>query len=188
MAFFSNGSDKEKLMLLYSLKTAGVPLSREQLTAVVSECGLDNFITVSEHVMELENSGFVATVPMHRRETVALTGRGEETLGLFALTLPRSVREKLSEVVAENAESFRRENTTQTETRAATDGFVTTLSLVDRGEAFFELSIRLPDAKYTRVAERRWNEIGGKLYLDTLLALTHEEKEKDASQDAEEQQ
>ena len=65
MSFFSNGGDKEKLMILYTLKKALIPLSREQITEVMSEHGLENYIAIAQHITELEETACLATVPMH---------------------------------------------------------------------------------------------------------------------------
>ncbi|MBQ1684409.1 MAG: DUF4364 family protein [Clostridia bacterium] len=175
MAFFTSGGDKEKLMILYSLKKAGIPLSREQITAVLSEHGC-NYITISQHVIELEETACVATVPAYRLQTIVLTKRGEEVVNLFSSMLPKSLREGIDAVVAAKLDDFHRENTVQVETRSLTDGnFTTSLALVENGDAFFEIRIKLPAAKYTHIAERRWDKVSKKLYMDTLLALTTED-------------
>ena len=173
MPFFSNGEDREKLSILYVLKLAGFPLSREQMATVMFEQGYENYITFSEHLSELEKNTCIATIPSYRIQTVVLTRRGDEIINLFESNLPLSLRTSISEQIAAKAEEFRRENTEQMESAFHSDGsFSTRLSLVEGDEPFFEIRIKLPSAKYTRIAERRWNMINKKLYFDTLLALT----------------
>ena len=185
MAFFSSGSDKEKLMILYSLKKAGIPLSREQIVGIMSENGLENYIDIAQHIMELEGNACLATVPTYRRQTIVLTTRGEEVVSLFAKTLPRSLRDGIDAYVERKLDDFRRENTSQAETRRISDtDYTTSLALVENGDAFFEIRIKLPSAKYTRIAERQWDRINQKLYLQTLLALTQEESAESLSDSA----
>lgn len=177
MAFFSNGSDKEKLMILYSLKKAGIPLSREQIVTVMCENGLENYMVIVQHIIDLEQNACLASVPAYRLQTIVLTKRGEEVIGLFEGMLPKSLREGIDAFIENKLDDFRRENTSQAETRCLTDGnFTTSLALVENGDAFFEIRIKLPSAKYTRIAERQWDKLNQKLYLDTLLALTREEE------------
>lgn len=176
MAFFSNGSDKEKLMIMYTLESAGIPLSREQITAVLFENGLEDYMAISQHLMDLEESACIATVPTYRLKTIVLTKRGAEVTELFKNTLPNSVKNGIDDNLSKNLGAFRTENTSQMQSKVLHGGdFETTLSLVENGDAFFEIRIKLPTARYTRIAEKRWNEINKQLYLDTLLALTHEE-------------
>lgn len=180
MAFFSNGEDREKLSILYILKSAGFPLSREQAATVMFELGYENYIRLSEQLIELEGNACIATIPTYRIQTLVLTRRGEEIISLFQENLPRSHRDAIERCIVANADAFRRDNTSQMESRFHSDGsFSTALSLVEDGEPFFEIKIKLPSAKYTRIAERRWSEINRELYFSTLLALTSEEAASD---------
>lgn len=182
MAFFSTGEDREKLSILYILKLAGIPLSREQIATVMFEQGYENFIRLSEQLMELEGNACIATIPSYRIQTVVLTRRGDEIIALFEKNLPLSLRNAISDQLSSSLEEFRRENTAQMESRFHSEGnFSTRLSLVENGEPFFEITLKLPSAKYTRIAEKRWSELNKKLYFDTLLALTSEEAAEDAA-------
>ena len=180
MAFFTSGGDREKLMILFALKTAVIPLSREQITEVMVEFGTENYFGIARHIIELEETACIATVPAHRLQTIVLTKRGDEIVNLFSGMLPKSSRDGIADFIARNIDKYRTENTAQAETRSRTDGdFTTSLALVENGEAFFEIRIRLPAAKYTRLAERRWDKVSKKLYMDALLALTTEADEAD---------
>ena len=182
MAFFSTGEDREKLSILYILKLAGIPLSREQIATVMFEQGYENFIRLSEQLMELEGNACIATIPSYRIQTVVLTRRGDEIIALFEKNLPLSLRNAIADQLSSSVEAFRRENTAQMESRFHSEGnFSTRLSLVENGEPFFEITLKLPSAKYTRIAEKRWSELNKKLYFDTLLALTSEEAAEDAA-------
>ncbi len=177
MPFFTSGGDKEKLMILFALKNAAIPLSREQLTAIMAEQGLDNYISVAQHVIELEETACLASVPTFRIQTLVLTKRGEEVVSLFSGMLPKSVRDGITDFIDLNRDAFRLENNSQAETLARTDGdYTTSLALVENGEAFFEIRLRLPSARYTRIAEKQWSKLSKKLYLDTVLALTTEDE------------
>ncbi|MBR5948362.1 MAG: DUF4364 family protein [Clostridia bacterium] len=176
MAFFSTGEDREKLSILFVLKLAGIPLSREQIATVMFEQGFENYIELSERLIELESNACIATIPAYKLQTVVLTRRGEEIITLFEKNLPLSLRTSIEELVTERVEDFRRENTAQMESTFHSEGnFSTRLSLVENGEAFFEIKLKLPSARYTRIAEKRWIELNTKLYFDTLLALTSED-------------
>ncbi len=176
MAFFSNGSDKQKLMILFALQRAGIPLSREQIVTVMYENGFEDYMTIAQHIIDLEQNSCIASVPAYKRQTIVLSKRGEEVVSLFGGTLPKSLRESIAGYIEGKLDDFRRENSSRAETRILPgDNYETSLALVENGEAFFEIRIKLPSAKYTRIATRQWDKVNQKLYLDTLLALTQEE-------------
>lgn len=172
MAFFSNGEDRLKLMILFTLECAEIPLSREQIATVMSENGAENYFDVCEHIMDLESNGCIASVPTFKMQLIVMTPRGEEIMNLFGKNLPRSLRESISDFVEKNRDEFRRENTTRVITTPLPDGgFDSTFALVENGDAIFEIRIKLPNAEYARIAERNWETNNQKIYINTLLAL-----------------
>ena len=73
MAFFSNGEDKLKLMILFTLECAEMPLSREQIATVMSENGVENYFDVCEHIIDLEANGCIASVPTFKMQMIVMT-------------------------------------------------------------------------------------------------------------------
>lgn len=172
MAFFSNGEDKLKLMILFTLECAEMPLSREQIATVMSENGVENYFDVCEHIIDLEANGCIASVPTFKMQMIVMTPRGEEIMNLFGKNLPKSLRESIEGFVGSNKDEFRRENTSRIITTPLPDGgFDATFALVENGDAIFEIRIKLPNAEYTRLAEKNWEAQNQKIYIDTLLAL-----------------
>ena len=156
MAFFSNGEDKLKLMILFTLECAEMPLSREQIATVMSENGVENYFDVCEHIIDLEANGCIASVPTFKMQMIVMTPRGEEIMNLFGKNLPKSLRENTSRIIT---------------TPLPDGGFDATFALVENGDAIFEIRIKLPNAEYTRLAEKNWEAQNQKIYIDTLLAL-----------------
>lgn len=156
MAFFSNGEDKLKLMILFTLECAEMPLSREQIATVMSENGVENYFDVCEHIIDLEANGCIASVPTFKMQMIVMTPRGEEIMNLFGKNLPKSLRESIEGFVGSNKDEFRRENTSRIITTPLPDGgFDATFALVENGDAIFEIRIKLPNAEYTRLAEKK---------------------------------
>lgn len=93
-------------------------------------------------------------------------------MNLFGKNLPKSLRESIEGFVGRNKDEFRRENTSRIITTPLPDGgFDATFALVENGDAIFEIRIKLPNAEYTRLAEKNWEAQNQKIYIDTLLAL-----------------
>lgn len=182
MAFFSNGDDRTKLMLLFILKQYGFSMSREQLSTIMADHGADNYFDVNDKLLSLEKDGFVAAVPVHGFQMLAITARGEELIGLFEQNLPMSLRSALSGYIEEHRDEFKRANTSRiTVVPLAGGGYGAKFTLIERSDVLFEVSLKLPDAAYMRAAERNWERIAGELYLSTLRRLT--ERGEDSAND-----
>ena len=178
MAFFSDGEDRRKLLILYILKRSGIPLSREQLVLVLAENGVENYFDISGRMLELEENGYIASVPAFKLQLTVLTARGEEVVSLFDKNLPRSVRESMDACIDAHLGEFHRENTSRVITTPLPDGgFDATFALVEGGDAIFEIRVKLPSAKYAQLAERNWDSLGEELYLSTLMKLTREQNQ-----------
>lgn len=180
MAYFSSGDDRDKLMILYSLRCCGMPVSREQLVTIMAENGAENYFDISERLVELEQNGYIASVPTYLLQMIVLTSRGEEALTLFEKNLPKSLRAALENYIDSHLRDFHRENTSRTISTPLPDGgFDTTFALVENGDAIFEVRLKLPSIRYARIAERNWDSISEELYLSTLLRLTRDESTAD---------
>ncbi len=178
MAFFSNGEDRTKLMLLFILEKYGFGMSREQLSTIMAHHGADNYFDVNERLLALEKDGFIAAVPVHGFQMLAITARGEELIGLFEQNLPSSLRSSIGDYIEAHREALKRENTSRiTVIPLAGGGYDAKFTLIERNDVLFEVSLRLPDAEYMRTAEKNWDRIAGELYLSTLRRLTEPEND-----------
>lgn len=180
MAFFSNGDDRTKLTLLFILKEYGFGMSREQLSTIMAHYGSDNYFDVNERLLALEEDGFIAAVPVHGFQMLAITARGEELIGLFERNLPGSLRSSICDYIEAHREELKRENTSRiTVVPLAGGGYGARFTLIERSDVLFEVSLKLPDAEYMRTAEKNWDRIAGDLYLSTLRRLTEREDDGD---------
>lgn len=175
MVFFSSGDNKQKLMALYLLRTAKQPLSKEQLLTAMVESGKDDYFKVSEQLLELEQNKYIVSVPVFNRQMIAATSLGEEAIGIFDNTLPKSLREALDAYIEARREEYHLENTSRVKAVVLPDGSVNmTLALVEAGEVIFEIRLKLPNVKYERIAEHNWDNLSAELYLNTIMKLTDE--------------
>lgn len=165
MAFFSNGEDKLKLMILFTLECAEMPLSREQIATVMSENGVENYFDVCEHIIDLEANGCIASVPTFKMQMIVMTPRGEEIMNLFGKNLPKSLRESIEGFVGSNKDEFRRENTSRIITTPLPDGgFDATFALVETGMRYLK-SASSSRMQSIRVLRRKIGRLRIKKYI-----------------------
>lgn len=172
MTFFSNGEDKYRLVALYILRRFNTPISHEQLVTVMVENGMENFFDVSSGILDLEENGYIASVPTITMQMVILTKKGEETIALFDKTLPKSLREALDEYVDSHIGEYKMANTSRVVVEPVPDGGVKAVfAIIEGGESIFEIRIMLPDIKVAQTAEKNWDRVNEELYVHVLQQL-----------------
>ena len=164
-------------MALHLLRSAGQPLSREQLITAMVELGSDDYFKVAEQLLMLEQNKYIVSVPVFNRQMIAATSLGEEAVNIFDNTLPKSLRDSIDVYIEAHRKEYHFENTSRVEAEIQPDGSVNMmLALIEGGEAIFELRFKLPNLKYERLAERNWNDVSTELYLNTIMKLTDEKQ------------
>lgn len=173
MAFFASGEDKNKLMVLYVLRMCNMPLSQEQLVTILADNGIENYFDASACLLDLEENGYIASVPTLTMQMEVLTKRGEELVSFFDKTLPKSLREALDEYVEQHISEFRMANTTRSELTPLSNGSVEAVfAIVEGGESIFEMKMVFPSVFAANNAQRNWESINDEIYIDVLRKLT----------------
>ncbi len=96
MPIFAQGVTKDKLSILYFVKTSALDITREQLYRAMIENDCMDYFDFQPAMHDLEEDGFVAAIPRTFGQGYRVTVRGEECLKMFGESLPHSLREKLS--------------------------------------------------------------------------------------------
>ena len=103
MEYFSTGVTKDKLMVLHGLKALGMQPTKEQLSDFFGIYDLLGYFEVQNAAYELEEEGLISAVPRPYGQAYFVTPQGEQTLDMFAVRLPGSLRDKIAARAAEYA-------------------------------------------------------------------------------------
>ena len=103
MEYFSTGVTKDKLMVLHGLKALGMQPTKEQLSDFFGIYDLLGYFAVQNAAYELEEEGLISAVPRPYGQAYFVTPQGEQTLDMFAVRLPGSLRDKIAARAAEYA-------------------------------------------------------------------------------------
>ena len=178
MAYFSLGTSRQKLMLLYFLKAIDFEITRNQLFRIFAERDWMDYFDFQARMNELEEDALVAAIPCAFGQGYRITPQGEQTLQMFSEELPFSLREKLSACAAENREPVRSEAQFYArQTQMPDGGYLAVLRLMDKTSHIIDLSVRFPTAQLAQAACEAWPEQAEAIY-NTILGrlLTQDEK------------
>ena len=165
-----------KVMVLYFLNRAGIPLTRVQIASFFSEKGYASYVNLQTVFARLAESGLIREEQVLNRTRVHLTSEGQQTLSLFSNELTAEIKKDIDDFLKENAKSFQRElqlyaNYHMTEGR----NFLATLRMSEQGSTLLEINISLPSEKLARETCRRWSEQHDEIYTYLLEQILKEE-------------
>ena len=151
MPLFAKDETKAKLLILFFLEQADIPLTRDQLYRAMYENECMDYFMFQQIFYDLEEEGLVAVRPMAFGHAFSMTGRGKETLSLFRESLPNSIREKLTAYAAENRTEF------QTETQLVS-------TMEEQADGSWEIG-------YHIIVERQYRYPLGRVILEIRMSL-----------------
>ena len=94
---FAKDETKAKLLILFFLEQADIPLTRDQLYRAMYENECMDYFMFQQIFYDLEEEGLVAVRPMAFGHAFSMTGRGKETLSLFRESLPTQLVSTMEE-------------------------------------------------------------------------------------------
>ncbi len=163
-----------KVMVLYFLNRAGIPLTRVQIATFFSEKGYESYVNLQTVFARLAEAGLIQEEQVLNRTLLHLTEEGRQTLTLFSNELTAEIKNDIDTFLKENGKSFQRElqlyaNYHMTGGRS----FLTTLRMSEQGSTLLEINISLPSEKLARETCRKWSDDHEEIYsylMDHILS------------------
>lgn len=175
MAFFSEGQNRAKLTVLYTLRCFRTPATREQIYTAFSAVDGTDYFTVCGLLSELEDEQYLLSVPVRGRQLICLTQKGLSICDTFETEIARSVRDELIGVTDEQREEVRRANCVTADAKPLPDGaWEMTFSIIEKDTVLFEMTVRTPDAASAAGAQRKWLNEADEIYPEIYARLIGE--------------
>ena len=178
MAFFSGGTNRDKLIMLYVLKTFRTPITWEQLYTVLAGLDCPGYFETGELYSELTAEGYIVAVPAKGQQLISLTEKGASTCELFQNEIAKSVRDAVNAFAEEKRDEYKRRNCVFSDATPRPSGaWDLTLALLDNEGELFEMRMRMPDSSYAYRAQRFWAQHADALYMELMTRLTEQREE-----------
>ncbi|HZX45933.1 MAG TPA: DUF4364 family protein [Clostridia bacterium] len=150
---------ENKLLLLYILSEAKIPLSKNQVTQVVLENNLMNYFSMQQFLSELVQKGLVVCYEDIGRHFYRIHRRGNEVLGLFLSRIPDTLKKDLKQYLTDKGMLLKRENSVQSSYLEESSGtYSVYLKLTREDGASFEMKVPIPSEKNAKKICVNWNE------------------------------
>ena len=172
MPIFAQGVTKDKLSILYFIKTTGLDITREQLYRAMVETDCMDYFDFQPAMHDLEEDGFIAAIPRTFGQGYRVTTIGETSLSLFLESLPHSLRKKLAEYAEANRAQMLEETQLVSSMQEQESGaYLVELKAQERDRVLLTISIQMASRSMAQRIRKNWPAASEDIYADLLERL-----------------
>ena len=154
-----------KLILLYLLKRAGLPLSKTRVRDFILEKGYTNYIILNQAIGELLDAGMITEQLINERSHFSLTEEGAQTLAFFQGNIIDNTKEEINTYLRENKlELISELSVTANYDRSSTGEFEAHLLAKEKGIPLVEITLSVPAEETAASICRNWREKNEEIY------------------------
>ena len=154
-----------KLILLYLLKRAGLPLSKTRVRDFILEKGYTNYIILNQAIGELLDAGIITEQLINERSHFSLTEEGAQTLAFFQGNISDITKEEINTYLRENKlELISELSVTANYDRSSTGEFEAHLLAKEKGIPLVEITLSVPAEETAASICRNWREKTEEIY------------------------
>lgn len=154
-----------KLIILYLLKRAALPLSRQRVCNFILEKGYTNYFLLNQAIGELIDAGMILSQPINDRSHLSLTQDGEQTLSFFQTNISDVTKEEINTYLRENKLELLTEiSVTANYDRAATGEFEAHLIAREKGIPLVRITLSVPAEETAASICKNWREKNEEIY------------------------
>lgn len=154
-----------KLILLYLLKRAALPLSRRRVCDFILEKGYTNYFILNQAIGELLEAGMIESQSINERPHLVLTQEGAQALTFFQGEISDVTKEEINTYLRENRLELVSEiSVTANYDRAATGEFEARLSARERGIPLIQITLSVPAEETAASICKNWRERNEEIY------------------------
>ena len=154
-----------KLIILYLLKQASLPLSRQRVCDFILEKGYTNYFMLNQAIGELMDAGMITSQPVNGRAHLSLTEEGAQTLRFFQSNISDVTKKEINTYLKENKlELLSEVSVTANYDRAPTGEYEAHLLARERGIPLVQITLSVPAEETAASICKNWRERNEEVY------------------------
>lgn len=172
MPIFAHGETKDKLTILFFVRSANIDLMREQIHRAIVENDCMSYFEFQSAMYELEEDGFIAAIPRAFGQAYRISASGESTLSMFEESLPYSLRQRITMYADAVRESMRTETQLLTSMEELPGGaYMVHLKAVEQNSVVLDISMKLASRSMALRVRNNWEAASQDIYSNLLNNL-----------------
>jgi len=173
---FNNNTDtevREKLTLLMLIHSIEKPLTNEEITAIVLDAGLIDFISMQHYLTELCELAMLEQISNEDKTYYLITENGRLSLDFFSARIPMHIQDKISTI----SQDFKAQLPVETQikshyTKEDEESYTVLLSISENHKTMMSLEINVMSDKHAQTICKNWSEKASHHFGDILSILT----------------
>ncbi len=154
-----------KLIILYMLQEAALPLSRGRIRDFILEKGYTNYIILNQSIAELLDSGMIKMQVLNSLPHLSLTGEGEQTLSYFKNNISEITKAEVRDYLKENKLDLRNEISVTADYYKSTTGeYEARLLAKEKDIPLVEITLSVPAQDTALAICDNWRERNEEIY------------------------
>ncbi len=172
-----NALAEHKLLILYTLNSAKLNLTRDQFSNVILECVYMNYFELQLYIDELVKAEFVRLEILNNKEFISITENGIQVLGMFMNRLKERKRTIIERYLKENINYLIKETTITHEISEGPKGsYLVNLKALENKDEILSINMNFPTKETAERAVANWKERSFDIYEMLYKELIKETK------------
>ncbi|MBI9013427.1 MAG: DUF4364 family protein [Clostridiales bacterium] len=175
---FNNNTElevRDKLTILMLIHELEVPLTNEEITELVLDSGLINYISLQHYITELCELAMLERIPKEGKQHYLLTENGRVALDFFRVRIPPHIQDKISKIVLKFKKALPVETQILSEyVKLNSEDYEVSLSITENKLPMMSVNIHVMSDKHAKRLCERWDSSASDYYGDILSLLTNE--------------
>lgn len=166
-----NNNVKNKLLVMYFIKTMNTPLLGYQIEDYFVDNVLIEIIELHTILSELTEMSFIKIENSFDRQYYKITEKGKDALESLESDLTETSRALINDYCKENRSKILNMNNIITACKQVPDGFELTLTLLNNAKPFMEIRMMIDDEEFAINASKNWEQSSNDIYASIINML-----------------
>lgn len=165
-----------KLMILYLLRQANLPISNEQISEFFLSKEYTNYMTLQQAISELLDAHLIKEGSVRGVLRYEITREGEESLGFFGSDISSAIKDDIHAYLKENRIRLRNEMGITADYRKLSSSDYEVECEIREGKMLLaKLILSVPTEEQARIICNRWQSASQEVYSSIMHTLLQEE-------------
>ncbi len=168
-----------KLVILYILDRLETPISNAELTRIILERNIAQYMSIQEALEDLVGDGYISVFENRNSHLYSITNEGRDTLSFFYQNLSVPLRDDIDECLSKEQYHLRDlAASTADYYEVSKNEYIVELKVVERGSELVNINLLVASPAEADTICNRWKEANADVYEFLITRLLAGKTEK----------